>query len=288
MKQTVTIRQVASKAAKFLGTDKRSLDGKISESFSMMPNASRGYSVRRNLDGTYKTGLEKVPQERIQKLEQILGSDLSNTSTFWSKLRIDFDFNGRVQGAWNLTDPQTFLMYHAAIANGHLAPSEEDIQNEEMYRDAIFYIHDTDGIMKTKIALTEIKDEVTALMYKFKNDKDRLTYILSDLGDRVNPEFGASALYAILSDKREMLTKREQFESFLEVLQKPAVELQANYFFEKALLHNIIKYDRESGYFKYGEVKLKVTKPESKVFLNQIENEHILVSLIEELKDKFK
>lgn len=285
-KGTIIIRQTATKASKRLGIDKMSPDGKIG-GFTMMPNSSRTHSIRRNDDGTFKTGLDYEKEaERIQNLEKILGADLSNTSPFWNKLRIDFDFRGNIVGVWNIEDPITYLKYKAAIANGFLAPSEEDIKNTEKYKDAIFYVYDASGLMEKKIKLAELKDEVTTLIFKLKGEKEKLLYILHAIGDKPDPKHSDSALYTLLSERKESYVKREQYENLLNVLQTPIIELQAAFILDKAISMGIVKYDKQEGCYYYGADKLKNTIMASKEYLLKEEKESLLFKLSEEVWER--
>lgn len=251
--------------------------------FTMEPMSSRSYRVERDVDGQFITGLSEEQETRLGK---IIGKDLTKSSDYWTTdFRMRFDLS---RGSMTLDskDPAVEIFLSAAKANNYLADSKDDLLDDILLRKrTIFYINNKEEEKKKKVDLLELNDEIGSLLYKSKNNQDRLFWITQKIGEYSTKEYKSDSLYRIISSYRERLKKLEDLENFKSVLELSNVELQAGYFVKLASSKGILTIDQETRKFKYLDSIVGKTLTEATKFFSEKKNEAILGALINEINE---
>lgn len=252
MSKIVEVRQIANADARTLKADSVGKEVGFGE-FTMFPESTRSYVPMKNINGAYITGLDDVEPKELERLQKVLGKDLSPYSEFWSTFRIWFAMpEGFKQ--WNLEDPREYIEYKAALANKFVAPDRETLkESDDFYkRDVIFYVYDEQLTEKKTSALNELKDEISHILYEIRNNKDKLLLLVGGLENTfVSSKMEASQFYNILSTKRDKFTKIAELEKFRDYLKTKNEVLQANFYVKEAMKLNIITFREDIGQYKF-------------------------------------
>lgn len=251
--------------------------------FTLVPRARRRHLVRKNKDNTYITGLTKEQEERIGKK---IGEDLSNLSDYWATYPIEFYMPQLFMNV-NEETPEGELFITVAKANKLLAEDEDELINDPILkRNTVFYINDVQKKHEKQVKLTEVKDEVSHLIYNMRNDKDKMLFICYKLGKFVTDTMKADSLYSTLSQQKERYTKMKQFEDFKSVLKSSNEELQAFYYVKQGLKISLILFDKDSKQYKFQENAVGSTEEKVVKFFSEKKNELLLAALINEIQDR--
>ena len=251
----------------------------------LVPRAARKYVVKQNPDGSYITGLTP---EQEQRLGKVMGKDLTPFGDFWDTYTMEFYLPQRTMQV-DETRPLGEIFLATAKANKLLAEDEDELASDmTLKKNTIFYVHDVKKLEQKKAKLTEIKDEVSAIIYQMRNNKDKMLFLCFKLGKFVTSTLKAETLYNLLSNHKEKLVKYDQFEKYREALNTSNEELQAFYYVKTAFKHSIILIDPETRVYKFqdkivGDTEAKVVK-----FFSEKKNELLLVGLINEVKEKIE
>lgn len=251
--------------------------------FTMEPLASRSYRVKRGTNKRFVTGLSA---EQEQRLGKVIGEDLSDLSDFWSKtFRMKFDLSTGSM-ALDTEDPYSEIFISAAKANKLLADDKDSLLDDVLLkRETIFYINNQEEQEKKKVSLLELKDEISSLIFKYKNNRDRLFWTLHKIGEFVTKQFKEESLYRMISAYRDKLSTREKLENFRDILKLSSVELQAGYYVKEGMSKGIISIDGETNHFKYLDKIVGKRTQEIVEFFSDKKNEALLATLINEVND---
>lgn len=249
MKQKVIeIRQIASSSAKTVRADIKGKEAGYGE-FTAFPNSVRSFVPMRKADSTFITGLTSAEETELGK---ILGQDLSPTSSFWETFRIYYAMpNGSMQ--WDLQKPIERLRYKVALANKLLAPDEETLRDDPDYikLNVHYYVFDEDQQEAKVSALNEIKDEISALLHKSRNNREKLLYLCSGLNKFVTSGMKAESLYNLLHAEKEKLKKFEALERFRDFLKSTPERLQAIYFVKEGVALKVLKFEADISKYRF-------------------------------------
>lgn len=285
MSKIIEIKQIANLDGRLINAT--NIEG-IGE-FTVFPYSIRSYVARKNPDGTYITGLEKDKEAR-EKYERILGVDLSPTSDFWSTFRVYFTMeDGKL--FWNLDKPTDFLQFKMSLANKFLALDKETLKDDGDFlkTGGVYYVFDEEATQKRSSQLAELKDEISSLLYKDRQNQERLLYLVSGLGKFVLSGMSKESLYNILSEEKEKRTKLSTLENLRDHLKKSNEELQAMYYVREAIPKGLIRFDSTANVYKYELAGVNVGATQDKIkdyFANPKNVEHLamLVNEVRELK----
>lgn len=253
--------------------------------YTMFPFSSRTYTITKGLNNRYKTGLEKDDKKR-EEFEEVFGESLANNAPFWKGYRITFRMpEGSMK--FNTENPEEELKLIVAQANHLLAPDIHTLRDDHKFkRNTIFYIHNEEDVKQKENLLFSTQDEISGIMYGFRNNKEKLLFICYALGLFVNDGWRVEDLYMTLYRYKEESKNLEKLQIFRDILKTPNEQLQSSYYTKQALKTGIIIWDSASN--KYRFLDKFVGKAESEVvgFFSDKKNEASLAALISEVKDK--
>lgn len=251
--------------------------------FTMQPFSARSFPIRKTPDNLYITGLTEEQEERLSRR---LGQSLSPTSEFWKGYRLKFHMpSGTMQIDERTPLGEIFLA--VAKANKLLAEDRDELESDMILRkNTIFYIDNKEEKEKKKVQIMELKHEATALIYKMRNNKDKMLFTLFKLGKYVTEQLKVDSLYAMLSAELEKMTRVDKLRNFKKVLELPNESLQASYYVSKGIDLRIIPMDSDVRKYKYLDKIVGETKSKAEEYFSDKKNELALISLINEVKEQ--
>lgn len=228
-----------------------------------------------------KAKIKEIKAKR-ESLEKLLGKELSPNSDFWN------DFFIVLEDDLNLepNNPMDQLLELFLVANGYVAPSEDDITNDERYQGAMFYIYREQEVVAKKAKKNQKIDSATAkLVDVSESNPQKLKMIVSYIfGLDADIDFSADEAYEKV---REFIgdaeAQDENVNIFLDVIKKTPEELMLKIILDKAIKKKIVKVS--GGKIRRGEEIYGASREEALVFLGLAENSGELKSLQRELKD---
>ena len=265
--EKVVIKQIPDESAISFGLDKYGR--------SKMPRTYEGLSVAESAPGSgyFITGLddkglelnairdpderEKVAEERKavrSQLEKYLGEGkLDPRSDFWKRefqIRISSDDKTMLSNR----NPMDVVTYHAAIANGYIAPDERSAALPQ-YRNCKYYFHVEDIVNDELVSTVKKRDKARGELLKLDDDKDKLVLIGQYLeGAKYKLSMRPSTLYTMLSDYINDTKNPEKLGEFVKAMKLSNEELQYKVNVETAIRKKIIKY--RDGMYYFGSTGL--------------------------------
>lgn len=259
---------------------------------SRMPGCIDTFMAGVTTDGRYITGLdEKAPnvpkdyeakiKELRESLQNTLGVDLSPFSKFWEtfEVTISSDFDKVLSES----SPRDMIAYRMLIANRHVAPTIEHLDNPLFY-DTLYYFENEELKDKEKVTTRQLKDEAIVELHKMKDNKDKMVLYGQYLeGIKYDDKLVARTLYDMLRSYIE--TSAETAKYFLDAVQKTPDTLQQKILLDKAFKRKLIqkvKTGPRSSAYQYGNITLgntveevynKLSLPEYAPELLSIKNE---------------
>lgn len=256
--------------------------------------AKEYFTVKTGRDGKVITGVDEHALEIIQlpeaekkkksaevkkmreSLETVLGKDLSPESNFWNEFLVVLEDDLTLDPS----NPMDQLLERVLIANRYVAPSEEDIQNDERYHNAMFYIYRANEVLAKKAVKSQDQDGAIARLYSLSKDNPaKLKMIYSFI-------FGFDAEMDINNDEayvklKEYITNEESSEVnvkvFTDAVDKTPEELMTKQILDKAIRKKIVKTRR--GSVARGDDSYGKSYEEALEYLSLPENSGELASL---------
>lgn len=234
-------------------------------------------------DAVAKKALQtKVKKER-EELEKLLGVDLSPHSEFWRSFVIPLTDDEAVH-TLDPTNPMDRLKERFLVANRYVAPSREDIENNEDYHNSIFYLHREKD--ETSKAVKEQKDKDKAkgkLALLAEENPNKLKIVASYIFGHKFEGDGDEAYKKIsefleVPDKR---TRKNNIKMFLDVVTKSPEEMSIKLILDKAIKKRIVV--SKGNIYRRGDIVLGNSYEEALDYLSAAENSSELLSLKKEV-----
>jgi len=240
--------------------------------------------ITRMEDGKAKKELQANIKKERESLERLLGVDLTPGSTYWNDYYIILDDE---EVDLDFSNPLDRVRERFLIANGYVAPSFEDIENDERYHNTIFYIFREAEESTKSIEKTKLEDKAKASLYSLYEDNPAKLTIVAQylLGHALNADVKSDVAYTKLRDYIETTDKNKKkinLASFIDAVSKSPEEMATKIILDKAIKRQIVK--ARGGIHRRGEVILGNTYAEALDYLLSVENSGELNSLNKEVE----
>lgn len=285
----VIIKQIPEDSSVAMGLEKYNR--------SQLPGCTSQFQAAENTDGRYVTGIdedsylvdkdekEKVKQKR-ENLELKLGLDLSGRSSFWKEFIIKISSDSPT--TYNLANPNDELRYTVLLANGLVAPTYESI-SDVRYKDANYYAYTQEGEISKEVSSRKKRDQAVSKLSDISESKEKLLLYGQYLeGIKYHKSLSEVVLYKMLRDFIEDKDLRNAV-AFLNALKLNPEELQQKIIVDKGIkqkLIRVVKTDKKSSVFQYGQTTVGNTLEEVYKNLSSPEFAPELRSLQKELDNR--
>ena len=263
LKEQVIIKQIPDDFATTTGLDKYQR--------SRMPGCFDRLYAGKGDDGRYATGIDenslpilmisdKTERDRIQedtknlreKLEKLVGKDLSALSDFWKTFFVELSSDSDL--ILNRTNAYDVIKYHLLIANEYVAPSKEEA-GDPRFRNCKYFAFSKENENKERVSMQKLRDKARSELLKISEDKDRMVLLGQFLeGMKYNSKAESDNLYAMLSDFIENRKEPDNIAKFMKAIKKPVDELVYKVIIDKAIRNKIIVW--RDKYYQRGQVTL--------------------------------
>jgi hypothetical protein len=238
-------------------------------------------------DGKAKKELQAKIKKDREELEKLLGRNLDPNSDFWNDFYIPLS-NSDAELELDPTNPMDRLKERYLVANFYVAPSREDIENNEDYHNAIFYLHrEKDETTKT-VKVQKDKDKARGKLAILAEDSPNKLMTVASYIFGYSFEGESDDAYKKLSEYLEDADPRKQkknIQNFLDVVSKDQDELSIKLILDKAIKKRVISF--KGNIYRRGDVIFGNSYDEALEYLSSAENSGELVSLKKEV-DKLK
>lgn len=227
---------------------------------------------------------ESIKAERKaerERLELLLGKDLSGTSDYWATFFVRLDSDSDL--VLNKANPIQCISYYVLLENGYIAPSKEAAKDPR-YRSAKYYAYFDALANKESASIQKIKDRARAELLKISDNKEYMVLIGQALeGPIYSTKQDEDTLYTMLSAFIENPKEKANRDKFLKTIAKPKEELQFRILVDRAFRAKIIK--QVNGTYQRGQVSLGRTPEEVFKKLSTPEYANEFLSIREELQE---
>ena len=225
--------------------------------------------LNRITDAKLREAEKKKRKEKRERLESILGKDLSGTSSFWET--VIFDVVTREGDLiLNIDNPQDEIKLSLLLASGKVAPSEDDLHRSE-YRDARFYVYDARA-EKSKTKTNKLKrKELQSILYNYKSDKDRLYYLCRYFSILVSPDMEADEMFLMLDEHISNYSSANLDIAKAKLTASPA-ELITNVIVTEAIRKEVFSFHKQHQSFYFQEKPIGTNAEQIIKFFSKSEN----------------
>lgn len=240
--------------------------------------------ILRMEDNKAKIDLQKKIKKEREELEKLLGLDLLPTSDYWNNFHIVLDDE---EQSLDLSNPMDRLKEKFLVANGYVAPSMEDIENNENYHSTIFYLYREEEETTKSAQKSKLEDKAKAKLFLLNEENPSKLKIVASyvLGFATNGEFSIDSAYTKLREFIETTDKNKKkinIETFLAAVEKTPEELQVKIILDKSIKKRIITH--RQNIYRRGEIIIGNSYDEALEYLLSAENSGELNSLLKEVE----
>lgn len=240
--------------------------------------------ILRMEDNKIKTELQKNIKKERESLERLLGVDLTPGSTYWNDYYIILDDE---EVDLDFSNPLDRVREKFLVANGYVAPSFEDIENDEKYHNTIFYLYREAEESSKSIQKTKQEDRAKYELFNMYEQNSAKLAIVAQylLGHALNADVKPDTAYTKLRDYIETTDKNKKkinLASFLAAIEKSPEQMATKIILDKAIKKRIVA--ARGGIHRRGEVILGNSYDEALDYLLSVENSGELNSLNKEVE----
>lgn len=176
-----------------------------------------------------------------ENLEKVLGHDLTPDSAYWS----DFILILEDELTLDPMNPKDQLIERVLIANRYVAPSEDDIKNDERFHGSMFYMYREEEVMTKNAQKQKEKDAATARLFTLNEDNPAKLKIVAAyiFGFDANIDLSVEEAYMKLKDFISIPDEDEQKKNvsvFMESCKKSPEEMMTKQIFDRAIKKKIV------------------------------------------------
>jgi hypothetical protein len=284
--ESIAIRQIANPdnpnvGAKYVNT-KEYLTPRVGRDGKVITGVDENSLDIINLPADEMKEKQKEMKKKRESLEKLLGKDLSPSSSFW------YDFYVVLEDEMTLdpTNPMDQLIEMFLVANGYVAPSEDDITNDDRYHGAVFYVYREQQVVAKKAKNNQEIDAATAKLFSmYEQNPQKLKMVVSYIfGLDADIELSVESAYEKLRDFiSHEEDQKKNIQTFLSVSKKSPEEIMIKITLDKAIKKKLVK--AVGGKIKRGEEIYGSSREEALMFLSLAENSGELAHLRKELED---
>ena len=220
-----------------------------------------------------------------KELEKLLGVDLAPSSSFWDKFFVALTDEEIVL---DMSNPMDKVKAKFLVANRYVAPSEDDIYNDERYESCIFYMYRDVEETTKKVQKQKRKDKAKGKLSLLSEDNpNKLKTVASYLfGYNAQADMSPEKAYEKLSEFIEIANEdvqKKNIEKFLVAVDLTQEEMMTKLVFDKAIRKKIIT--QRNGIYRRGDKIIGNNYDEAVSNLKSVEMSGELVSLMKEVED---
>lgn len=257
--------------------------------------ANEYLTPRKGEDGKLITGLDeqaidilKISDTKVREakqkdiiktrkdLEKVLNVSLATDSAFWEDFNVvlsDEDLN------LDSSNARDRLIEIWLVANKKAAPSEEAIDNDEEYRNCVFYIYREEEETSKKAKKEQNTDEAVAKLFGLKENPKKLQTVASYVLGAVASEFTPEQAYLKL---KEYISKDvDNISKFLSSVEETPEKMHTKLILDKAVKKKIVTHI--GNVYRRGDIIYGYNYDEALSYLGSVENTGELGSLQKEV-----
>ena len=194
-----------------------------------------------NLPADEQAKKSKEIKKIRENLEKLLGQSLTPDAPFWT----DFVIILEDEVTLDPTNPKDQLIEKFLVANRYVAPSEDDIKNNEDFQNCLFYMHREEEVITRKALKQKEKDKATSKLFILNEENPHKLRLVASFifGFDAKLELSVEQSYMKLKEFIETSDEDEQkknIKKFLEACDKTAEEIATKQIFDKAIKKKII------------------------------------------------
>jgi hypothetical protein len=230
---------------------------------------------------------EKKEIEDVLKVNLVGGSE----NEFLKNLKIDLCFKARADNMDNevkleLNNPTDRVKYRAAIANGLVAPTKDDIISNPSFFNCAYYFSDIKGDESARKKSGKIRNVIASKLVYFEDNKLWLLAVNKVLGLPTNRELSIEVLYNQIDEHKTKLTKLVELERIEEIVNKPPQDLLLD-FTIKAAKDFMFIVQKDKGYY-FRDLRICESIEDVHTKLQSEKNEPILASIKKLVLETYK
>lgn len=217
-----------------------------------------------------------------ENLEKLLGKDLRPEAEYWSEFLVVLED----ELILDPLNPLDQLIERFLVANRYVAPSLEEIKNNDTYSNCIFYLFREEEEIVRSAEKQKLKDKAISRLYILnEDDPSKLKIVASYIfGFDAKIDLSVEQAYVKLKELLEVGDEQEQkknIEKFLEACKKSPEEILRKQIFDKAIKKRIIT--SKGNIYRRGDEVYGNNYEEALEFLSLPEHSGELASLKKEV-----